>query len=402
MVTRKTKLRTDGSLWQHIRAPGVPYSALTRGIQTDVLIVGGRITGAMLAEALAASGLEVAVVDRRAPTMGSTVASTALVQYEIDTPLLELTKKIGKGDAVRAWRRSRLAVTSLHAFFRERAIDAQPRDSLYLAGNRLGARDLQREGELRRTAGIETQFLPRAQLRERFGIDRSGALIGFDNLTINPRAAAVQLLVRASELGARLYAPVDIVDIAHRRGRVIATSRDGKSITCRHLILASGYEFPEMVPMRGHRITTTWAFATKPQPRKLWPEECLIWESAEPYLYIRTTPDGRVICGGEDAKQRKNDAGERLLDAKVARLQRKLGKLCPGLDTTAEFAWSASFGETSTGLPTIGAVPGHRNCWAALGYGGNGITYSRIAAEVLRAALTGEDDPDADLYAFGG
>jgi glycine/D-amino acid oxidase-like deaminating enzyme len=400
MVTARTKLRTEGPLWQHVRAPRVPYGALTRSLRTDVLVIGGGITGAMLAETLAESGLEVAIVDRRGPATGSTTASTALVQYEIDTPLLELTKKIGKRDAMRAWRRSRLAVTSLHAFFRERRIDAQPRNALYLAGNRLGARDLQREGELRRAAGIETQFLPRARLRERFGIERSGALIGFDNLTINPRAAAVQLLARASELGARLYAPVDIVEIASRRGKVVATCRDGHSIACKNLILASGYEFPKMVPMRGHRITTTWAFATRPQRRRLWPEECLIWESAEPYLYIRTTPDGRVICGGEDA-ERKDDAGERLLDSKVARLQRKLGKLIPGLDTTAEFAWSASFGETSTGLPTIGAVPGQRNCWAALGYGGNGITYSRIAAEVLRAALTREEDPDADLYAFG-
>ena len=59
-----------------------------------------------------------------------------------------------------------------------------------------------------------------------------------------------------------------------------------------------------------------------------------------------------------------------------------------------------SFGETATGLPTIGEIPGHRNCWAALGYGGNGITYSRIAAEIIRTALTGGSDPDADLYAF--
>ena len=41
-----------------------------------------------------------------------------------------------------------------------------------------------------------------------------------------------------------------------------------------------------------------------------------------------------------------------------------------------------------------------RHCWAALGYGGNGITYSRIAADIIRAELTGESDPDADLYRF--
>ena len=56
--------------------------------------------------------------------------------------------------------------------------------------------------------------------------------------------------------------------------------------------------------------------------------------------------------------------------------------------------------ELIAGLPTIGEIPRHRNCWAALGYGGYGIIYSRIAAEIIRSALTGEPDVDADLYAF--
>ena len=75
-------------------------------------------------------------------------------------------------------------------------------------------------------------------------------------------------------------------------------------------------------------------------------------------------------------------------------------KLFPDLDTRADYSWVASFGETETGLPTISEIPRHKNCWVALGYGGNGITYSRIAADVIRAALIGQRDPDADLYAF--
>ena len=59
MVTRRRKLRTDGSLWQHLRAPRVPYRALLRDQRTDVLIVGGGITGAMIAEMLAEAGLDV-------------------------------------------------------------------------------------------------------------------------------------------------------------------------------------------------------------------------------------------------------------------------------------------------------------------------------------------------------
>ena len=92
-TTQKRKLRTDGTLWQHVRAPRVPYRALTRDTSTEVLIVGAGITGAMIADALAEAGLDTIIVDRRPPTLGSTVASTALVAYEIDMPLVELCRQ---------------------------------------------------------------------------------------------------------------------------------------------------------------------------------------------------------------------------------------------------------------------------------------------------------------------
>ncbi len=62
--------------------------------------------------------------------------------------------------------------------------------------------------------------------------------------------------------------------------------------------------------------------------------------------------------------------------------------------------WAGAFGTTETGLPSIGAIPKQQNCYAVLGFGGNGITYSRIAADILSAEFAGKPDPDADLYAF--
>ena len=73
---------------------------------------------------------------------------------------------------------------------------------------------------------------------------------------------------------------------------------------------------------------------------------------------------------------------------------------CPELTPRAEFAWTGSFGQSASGLPTIGRVPDWPNCWVALGYGGNGIAYSRIAADIIAGALTGHPDIDADLYDF--
>jgi glycine/D-amino acid oxidase-like deaminating enzyme len=40
------------------------------------------------------------------------------------------------------------------------------------------------------------------------------------------------------------------------------------------------------------------------------------------------------------------------------------------------------------------------NCFAVLGYGGNGFTFSVIAAQVIAAQLTGSPDRDADLFSF--
>jgi glycine/D-amino acid oxidase-like deaminating enzyme len=109
----------------------VPHASLSQDIKTDVLVMGAGITGASIADALAAAGVKVAVGDKRGLARGSTAASTALVLYEIDTPLIALARKIGKQKAIRAWRRSRLAVEALAARLGELGLtDVVPRVAL--------------------------------------------------------------------------------------------------------------------------------------------------------------------------------------------------------------------------------------------------------------------------------
>jgi glycine/D-amino acid oxidase-like deaminating enzyme len=401
VVTKSKDLRTGRSVWEQRRAPPVPHQPLKRDIETDVLVIGAGITGAMVADALRDTGLRVAVVDRRGPAKGSSTASTALVQYEIDLPLTRLARKIGQRDAQRAWQRSRLAVDAIKARLHELKVpDITGRDSLYLAGNTLDRDGLMREHEARKAAGLASTFLDRRALRARFGIARSAALLGYGNLAIDPRRTTIALLNAAVEQNTTLFCPVDIVDIAAKPRTVTATASNGRRIRCRHLVFATGYELPKHVPHKGHHIASTWAIATVPQKRRLWPEQCMIWESSEPYLYLRTTPDGRIICGGEDEEFVSETERDALLVRKTATLRRKLGKLIRGADTTVAFAWTGSFGGSDTGLPTIGQIPRMPNCWVALGYGGNGTTYSRIAADVISSALTGHTDADADLFAF--
>jgi glycine/D-amino acid oxidase-like deaminating enzyme len=401
VVTGPRDLRTGRSIWQGRRSSKVPIHPLTRDVRADALIVGAGITGAMIADALSADGLTVALVDKRGPAQGSTMASTAMVLYEIDTPLTKLARKIGKADAVRAWRRSRLAVDAIAARLAELGVPGvAQRDSIYLAGDLLDPPGLLREHDARRSVGLASRSFDRRTLRRRFGIRAAAAIGGYGDLAIDPRKAAMAFLQAACERGASIYAPAEIVDIDAGRSGVVATANNGARIHARHLIFASGYEFPDSVPRKGHRIVSTWAIATVAQPRRLWPGQCMIWEAAEPYLYLRTTADGRVICGGEDEDFSDAEKRDALLPCKTETLRRKLGRLMPDLDTTVAFSWAGSFGTTATGLPTIGRIPALRNCWAALGYGGNGITYSQIASEIVAGAIDGREDSDADLFAF--
>jgi glycine/D-amino acid oxidase-like deaminating enzyme len=166
------------------------------------------------------------------------------------------------------------------------------------------------------------------------------------------------------------------------------------------VVLATGYEISPMLRPRGYEIISTWAIATRPQKPALWPTRCLIWEAADPYLYARTMPDGRIIAGGEDEAFSDSEARDALIPAKSARIAAKLRALLPEVDAAPDFAWAGAFGQSGTGLPAIGPVPGQRGVHAVLGFGGNGITFSMIAARMLQRAVLGLPDPDADLFAL--
>lgn len=401
-MKRTLDLRTGRPVWMAYRAPSVPCTRLRRDAHTEVLVVGMGVSGAMVAESLTAAGLRVILLDRRGPLLGSTPASTALVQYEIDTPLTRLTRSLGRGRSEQAWRRSRLAVANLSARIDELGISCAKveRGSLLLAGNDLGPAGLRAEAEARRAAGLYAEYLTGARLRDRFGIARAGAILSPGNLALDPRRLTAGLLLRAIERGARCHAPARATAIEAGRDRVTVATADGPVVSAAHVVLATGYELTELVPAKAHAVVSTWAIATRPQPRALWPEQALIWESSDPYLYLRTTDDGRILCGGEDEEFSDEESRDALIPAKTARLSAKLARLFPAVDPRPEFAWTGAFGTTRTGLPLIGKLPGHPRVHAVLGYGGNGITFSRIAAEIVRADLTGATDADAALFAF--
>ncbi|MGF6174387.1 NAD(P)/FAD-dependent oxidoreductase [Ensifer sp. 4252] len=402
-LTRKRDLRKAEPLWADTPRHAVRTQRRLATHDVDVLIVGAGISGALMANALIGHNLSVLIVDRRKPIRGSSMASTAMIQHEIDVPLHQLNRLRGTADAARIWQRSATAVEHLASLVTALQIDCQfqRKNTLYLSGSSFGARALQAEVEAREAASLTATLLPRVELRARFDIDRTAAIETTVSASANPAQLTAGFLRHAQANGVPIVETIEITDIREVEGRNAVATSDGRIIVATHVVFCTGYEFLDAVANKNHAIVSTWAMATRPRhPRPEWLDDYLVWEAADPYLYFRSTRDGRIIVGGEDEKSEDAFEDPAKLKAKSDTLRQKLSDLIGMKIGEPDYRWAAAFGITTQGLPMIGHVPGMRNTFATMGYGGNGITFSQIAAELISSSILGHADPDASLFPF--
>jgi glycine/D-amino acid oxidase-like deaminating enzyme len=400
MITQKRDLRTGTPLWLAGKPafPKTDRSAV--GIHADVIVVGTGISGALVADALMQAGYSVLALDRRKPMSGSTPASTALLQFELDTPLTELSRKIGKSDAARAWWRSAEAVRALQERIDTLHIRCglAERSTIYLPGNILGTLQLKREAAARQKLGLQSEFIGRQRLRDLTGMDKPGAILSQGNGEADPVRLVAGLWRHFLARGGRMVANVEVTEVEQTRSRVRLKTRDGQAMTAKYAVFCTGYELMKFARPKGYKVISTWALATRPQPERIWPSKSLIWEAADPYLYLRTTGQGRVIVGGEDESFSDNVLRDKLIPKKIVAIARKAKRIFPNIDFTPDYAWTGSFGESPTGLPAIGPIPELPRCYAVLGFGGNGITFSMLAAQLISRHIQGIRDPDAEIF----
>lgn len=390
--------------WPEQNSTGQPIGRpLLAPISCDVLVVGAGVTGAMAAWHLARRGVHVAVIDRRAPATGSTAASTGLLQYEIDKTLSELTKLVGRTHAERGYRASRRSLDDMQALAAAlpQPCGLVPRTSLLLAQAEPDVDDLKQEAKLRRGIGLEAEYLNRDSLVSSYGITRPGAIRCEVAFEVDPLRLTHGLLSAAVGMGVELYSDVELLLPEAARHDNPLPTRNGPTIRCHHLVIATGYETPEQF-REVHRLTqlhSTYALTTEPLPEPAWSGEALIWEYADSYIYARTTREGRIMIGGEDEPFANAAARDSLLPRKTRTLHKRLGELFPQwAEVPVSHAWAGTFAQTHDGLPYIGMHPSYPDTHFCLGYGGNGITFSLLAAQITAGSITGHPHPDADLF----
>jgi glycine/D-amino acid oxidase-like deaminating enzyme len=396
-------LRSGYPIWPVLDGLLATWPALASDEQCDVAVLGGGITGALIADRLTTAGISTIVVDEREIGWGATAGSTALLQYELDRSLGELSRIRGESEAVHCYQSCVAALDELDHIVRDLGVDVgyQKRRVLYLASRQSDVARLEQERHLRSQHDIPVEFWNKATLRRLTGIDRPGALTSSHAAQVDPYHLTVALLQRAEQLGARVFDRTRVKHTVRTRNGLLALHTDrGATITCHTLVRATGYETEKLLRQKAVTLHSTYAFASEPLSG-LAADFPQLWEAARPYLYLRTTPDQRLIVGGEDDAFSNAERRDRALPKKVERLVRKAHKLLPDLSIEPAYYWAGTFAESADSMPFIGPHPKYPQTLFALCYGGNGITFATIAANLIRNRLLGRPNNEEALFRFG-
>jgi glycine/D-amino acid oxidase-like deaminating enzyme len=396
---------------------GIPFWLATNGLladypsldhnldQEEIVIIGSGISGALAAHELCTAGFKCTMIDKRMLSSGSTWASTAQINYEIDIMLGDLAKKYDKAFAVAAYEASFDSVQRLQQVFKETGVDAdvEQKRCLYVASDRKGEKEIEAEIKIRNRNSFPADYVDHETLVNDYLLDKRGALTHNHAAQLDSYKAAAGLITFHQQQGnLTVYTRTAISKLQPDKDGVTLLTDNGHTIRARYVVCAPGYEAGNFIP-QGLKffLYSTYALVTQPIDEKLfWKDRCQMWETARPYFYLRTTKDNRIMMGGQDSVFKSPLARDTMMDKKCGRILDQFRALYPHINVEPDFTWCGTFSFTPDGLPYIGLHPKLDRVYFALGYGGNGTTFSMIAAEVIKNTLLGRPDHRQRLFGF--
>jgi len=381
------------------------YPSLQQNEKCDVAIIGAGISGALAAWYLGKAGIKTIVLDRRHAGTGSTCASTALLQYEIDVPLHELIEKVGEENAVASYHLCLDAIAKIEAISNkvESASSFSNKHSLQYASQQSHLEKLQEEYECRKKYGFPVHWFDRERLTKEFGFTKSGAIFSDAGASVDAYKLTHCMLQYAIEhYEAKVFDKTEVETMRKQKSGFQLTTTDEYKIDAKKIVIACGYESQQYLTEKVQKLHSTYAIVSEPLTNdKFWYKNCLIWETANPYLYMRTTEDNRVLIGGKDIPYTSGAARDRELKNKVKALENSFATLFPAIPFKTDFSWAGTFAGTKDGLPYIGEHKSKPGIYFALGFGGNGITFSSIAGEIIRDSILGKKNKYLPIFKFG-
>jgi gamma-glutamylputrescine oxidase len=385
-----------------------PYSQsdrLAEDLETDVLIVGGGMTGVSVARHLAGYKADFVLLERGSIGTGSTGMCAGGLAPGTELDFCEAEERFGVEFASDLWRYTMDAIQEIKRLARSGPFDCELSESsgLYLAKSRGHLRRLETEYE-----AIEGSGLPKATLFEGSEAKEllnsplsSYGVLRYDNLAVvNPvklvRGLASTLGKRRSGADSqRIFEGTEVTKIEPREGGFLVRTGRG-SVFGRKLIIATECFTNKVLGRKLVHPITVHTIVTRPLEPDLLDaarldQTKMVWDTGALYNFLRVTKDNRVLIDGGDSVGSSAEGDSEAVDESILRsLREKLSALFPQLASApVGYSWSGRMGFNTHRLPMIGEDPEVRNLLYSVGYGGHVLPLGFLAGRLIADLCVG-------------
>jgi len=383
------------------------YPRFRGDLDTEVVIVGGGLTGCVTAWSFAVAGVKTVLLEADSIGRGATTESAGLIREDFDASFRENAAAHGLRAARTMWQTMRRASLDFPAAIRRLGIrcDLAPADCLTFArAYSENPRLLQREYQSRREAGLDHIWLKSAAVSRQAGIDSGGA-IRTHGFALDPYRACVGFAAAATSRGAQLHEDSPVRRIRAGRKQVVVSTATG-TIRASAVVVATSPGLADLRALRRHlKAIDAYAVVTEPLPaavrRQVGSRSSALRDIDIPHHLLRWLKDDRVFFSGADQPVVADRARSKALVQRTGQLMYELSVLYPAISgLQPEWAWSSTHYETVDRLPFIGL---HRNFprhLFAMGAAQHGAGFAWLAARVLLRQYQGEPSKGDDLFGF--
>lgn len=377
------------------------YPYLTQNIETDICIIGGGVTGAIAAYYFSKNNIKTVVLEKKRIAHLSTSVTTSLLQYELDDNLSELKKVLPLQDSLRAYNLDCKALNEIEQFINlyGNNCDYKKRDTLLYTSKKDEINSIKIEYQLRNENGFDVEYIDENTNNYSFDL-KAGIISKNGGAELDPYKYTHQLLSIALNNGASVYENTEVLEVIHYDNYIDVITEYNYKIKAKKVIVATGYNTNLFTNRNFATKTTTFNVVTKPVSNlNGWNDNILIRDNCNPYNYLRTTVDNRLIIGGEDVDFTPDIFNKDLANKKYDILENRLKSMFTDIkNIEIEFKYCGAFASTPDNLGFIGPDKNHKNLWYLLGYGANGILFAILGAMMLLELYQGKEDKDMRLF----
>jgi glycine/D-amino acid oxidase-like deaminating enzyme/nitrite reductase/ring-hydroxylating ferredoxin subunit len=369
-------IKRDGtctSLWQENAAYLSRNSSSAKHF--DVAIVGGGITGITTGLLLQQAGKSCVIFEAQNLGFGTTGGTTAHLNTLLDTPYTTISKNFGKDNATLVAQAATDALNLIEKHVKEYEIfcDYEKTAAYLFSQDAKETKELKEIHDACLEVGLQAQFVDNLPISLAY---EKVMHIG-EQAKFHPIAYLHALAAEFEHAGGIIKQQCQVHNVSDDNHVKIETSHgsftSNSLIYATHIPLGVNILHTKCLPYRSYAMAVKLASDNYPAG--------LCYDMKDPYHYYRTqiiNGSEYFIAGGFDHKT----GHEPNTELCFRDLENHIRKHFNVAKITHR--WSSQYFESVDGLPFIGRLPGHTdNVFVATGYGGNGMTYSHVAAVVL-------------------